>query len=90
MKRRPKIGRRPFRNNQGPVTGTSRQISKSVHDETHRRSNSVFLSTPILHQSIDTAATKRSKLGVKTRKLSVIIGSETVIRVGTPFGKRRD
>ena len=57
-----------------------------VHDETHRRANPVILSTLILHQSIDTAATRRSKLGVKTRKLSVIIGSETVNRVGTPFG----
>lgn len=45
-----------------------------VQDETHQRVTPVILSTPVLHQSIDTAATRRSKLGVKTQKL------------GTPFG----
>ena len=90
MKKRPKIGRRPFRNNEGPATGTSREISNGVHDETHRNANPVILSSPILHQSIDTAATRRSTLGVKTRKLSVIIGSESVNRVGTSFGRRRN
>ena len=81
-----KRGRRPFRNNQSPTTGTSCENSNGVHDETNRRANPVILSTPILYQGINTATTRRSKLGVKTRKLSVIIGSETVDRVRTPFG----
>ena len=77
---------RPFRNNQSPTTGTSCENSNGVHDETNRRANPVILSTPILYQGINAATTRRSKLGVKTRKLSVIIGSETVDRVRTPFG----
>ena len=74
------------RNNQSPTTGKSRENSKGVHDEAHRRANPVILSTPILEQGINTGATRRSKLGVKTRKLSVFIGGKTVDRVGTPFG----
>jgi len=74
MSKRPKIGRRPFRNNQGPETRTSCENLNGIHDETHRRANPVILSTPVMHQSIDTASTRRSKLGVKTQKL------------GTPFG----
>ena len=84
--KRPKGGRRPFRNNQSPTTGTSRENSNGVHDETHRRANPVILSTPILDQSINTGATGRSKLGVETRKQRVIIGGKTVDRLGTPFG----
>ena len=60
--------------------------SKGIHDETYRSANPVNLSTAILHQSINTAATRRSKLGVKTQKLSIIIGSKTVNCVGIPSG----
>ena len=68
-----KIGRRPFRNNQGPVTGTSRGQSNGVHDKTHWRENPVTLSIPILYQNINTAAARRSKFGVEA-KPSIVWG----------------
>ena len=66
-----KIGRRPFRNNQGPVTGTSRGQSNGIHHKTHWRENPVTLSIPILHQNINTAATRRSKFGVEAKRSMV-------------------
>ena len=81
------MGQHPFRNDLGPGTGQAmRTQTTSTIRPTGGRSN--FSHYSILHQGIHTAATRRSKLGVKTQKLSIVVGCEMVNHVGTPLASR--
>jgi len=86
MQKGPKIGRRPLRDDQSAITRARRESSDRRHDGTHRRADPIALISPILGQSVNTAAAGGGKLRVEPWNLGVVMRRKPINCARAPFG----